>query len=96
MADILQGNEMTSDALPLPDKVSGWPTPWISQGDLETYVLPLYSRGWGVTFAGTPSKRNARLSKLFRFDGFLSALQFVNEIANICHDENVACVPFQL
>ncbi|KIL66372.1 hypothetical protein M378DRAFT_10084 [Amanita muscaria Koide BX008] len=32
---------------PLPAPVKGYPTPWITQYDVLTYVYPLYTRGWG-------------------------------------------------
>ena len=39
--------------LPIPDlppAVTGYPTPWIDEQDHERYLVPLYTRGWGVSF----------------------------------------------
>lgn len=34
----------------LPSPISGYPTPWIGKEDYIQYLLPLFSRGWGVSF----------------------------------------------
>jgi hypothetical protein len=32
---------------PLPGSLRGYPTPWVTEYDVLSYVYPLYTRGWG-------------------------------------------------
>jgi hypothetical protein len=71
--------------LPLPEKVSGWPTPWISQEDIDKYLLPLYSHDWGVTLA----PKACQLTKFFPFHDPQASVQFADDLRDIYHRENV-------
>ncbi|KAF9467394.1 hypothetical protein BDZ94DRAFT_1318806 [Collybia nuda] len=47
----------------LPPPVSGWPTPWAEKADIEEYLLPLYGRGWGISFKLNRLKVHTNASK---------------------------------
>lgn len=46
----------------LPPRVVGYPTPWIDKEDHFQYLMPLYTRGWGVSFKRPRAKeQNGRV-----------------------------------
>jgi hypothetical protein len=83
----------------LPEQSSEYPTPHITDEDLKTYVEPLYSLYWGIIL---PAKYNsgsstvAQLGRVFKFNDFATAVDFIQDVAAIARSENVSIFPFFL
>jgi pterin-4a-carbinolamine dehydratase len=75
----------------LPEQSSEYPTPHITDEDLKTYVEPLYSLYWGIIL---PAKYNsgsstvAQLGRVFKFNDFATAVDFIQDVAAIARSEN--------
>ena len=66
----LRDNPEEEPIPPLPAPVRGYPTPWVTEYDVLSYVYPLYTKGWGQSLklwtppqprkvrAGLPVKAN--------------------------------------
>lgn len=75
----------------LPDKVYGYPTPIVTEADIKTYLVPLYSRLWSIASKGVGVKRAAiMLTAKFVFKEFDAAVEFLNGVADIAREENVS------
>ncbi|RDB16883.1 Pterin-4-alpha-carbinolamine dehydratase 2 [Hypsizygus marmoreus] len=77
----------------LPDPVSGWPTPWFHKFDVDKYLVPLYSRGWGIQYQrdyknGVIPEFTAELVVRYEFKNFADAMRFINEVVAIAESEN--------
>ncbi|GLB37014.1 hypothetical protein LshimejAT787_0400650 [Lyophyllum shimeji] len=78
--------------LELPPYIRGYPTPWFDKEDFETYVKPLYSRGWGLTLklhqrGKSESAINSFLTAKFPFASFDAAIAFLTDINHLAHSE---------
>ncbi|KDQ27546.1 hypothetical protein PLEOSDRAFT_158572 [Pleurotus ostreatus PC15] len=84
----------------LPDRVSGWPTPWITAEDFERYMGVLYNNGWGIHFSSAyskpskshPSRVVPELFKMYHFDRDEFAAKFVEDLKELMSEENHHCV----
>lgn len=87
-------HEASSTSLNVPAKVEGWPTLHIQEEDLS-WLHGLYSQRWGIHYAPTTDTDNeyasttSELGKIFQFKGFKTAMEFVNGVADLAHDEKV-------
>ncbi|KAF8624635.1 hypothetical protein AX15_005789 [Amanita polypyramis BW_CC] len=62
----LQQNPREEPLPPLPAPVRGYPTPWVTEHDVLSYVYPLYTRGWGQSlklWTPPPQPDKAKLGK---------------------------------
>lgn len=85
---------------PLPSPLKGYPTPWITEYDVLSYVYPLYTRGWGHTLKLWKPKTELEnpqldrytmlLSARYRFQDYESATSFFLKIAAAAKAENVS------
>jgi hypothetical protein len=77
----------------LPPPVSGYPTPHITNEELNEYLLPLYSRNWGVSHFtenfSIKSRSGNRLTKLFQFNDFINGVYFARDVGEIAKQEDV-------
>ncbi|KAF8709775.1 hypothetical protein AX14_013448 [Amanita brunnescens Koide BX004] len=67
---------------PLPGSLRGYPTPWVTEYDVLSYVYPLYTRGWGQSLNlwkvpppkdAPPSSEDIENRQLDRYTMLLSA-----------------------
>ncbi|KAG9220549.1 hypothetical protein CCMSSC00406_0004005 [Pleurotus cornucopiae] len=84
---------------PLPDPVSGWPTPWITAEDFERYMGALYDNGWGIRFSSAhskptthPSRVVPELLKTYHFGSDELAVKFVEDLKELMSEEHHHCV----
>ncbi|TDL26103.1 hypothetical protein BD410DRAFT_836770 [Rickenella mellea] len=86
------------EPLPALPKAPPYPCPLLTQDELDTYLVPLYSRKWGIT---TLEKRNEdasrfhvrQLAAMFNFESDVDVKEFVTSISEIIKFENVChCV----
>jgi hypothetical protein len=86
---------------PLPSPLRGYPTPWLTEYDVLSYVYPLYTRGWGQSLKlwKPPPSKTAKpqlerytmlLSARYRFQDYESATEFFLKIAAAANAENVS------
>ncbi len=88
---------------PLPSPLRGYPTPWLTEYDVLSYVYPLYTRGWGQSlklWKPPPPKIEHKkpqldrftmlLSARYRFKDYESAASFFFKIAEAAKEENVS------
>ncbi|KAJ3561101.1 hypothetical protein NP233_g10404 [Leucocoprinus birnbaumii] len=86
----------------LPPPVKGWPTFWIHAKDADTYLYPLYSRGWGVRFLPRKyykphnDRYVAHLTTDFTLCNYNCASQFLSDITSICQEEKHHLSSFSL
>ncbi|OCB90354.1 hypothetical protein A7U60_g2453 [Sanghuangporus baumii] len=50
------------DQLEPPGRIEGWPTPIISQYDVDKYLRPLYRRGWSIEYRRKKHEKGDRYS----------------------------------
>ncbi|KAF7317029.1 hypothetical protein HMN09_00437400 [Mycena chlorophos] len=74
-------------ALRVASKVKGWPTPWLTQHDAESFLTPLLNRGWRIIQI-EPEKPTAGLARQFRFERPNVATAFTSDILQLCASEN--------
>lgn len=86
------GRDNTLPPLQLPPRVKGYPTPWFDKEDFETYLRPLYLRGWGLTLQH--HKRRPSISAItsvlaaeFPLADFDAAMAFLAEIGRLANSE---------
>ncbi|KAF8070087.1 hypothetical protein FPV67DRAFT_1447933 [Lyophyllum atratum] len=80
-----------NSTLSLPPPVKGYPTPWFGKEDVETYLKPLYSHGWALTFQlHNPDSSDAAISAVLgtKFPlTFDDAMAFMNGVGDIAKSE---------
>ncbi|KAF9501694.1 hypothetical protein BDN71DRAFT_1500725 [Pleurotus eryngii] len=84
----------------LPDRVSGWPTPWITAEDFERYMGVLNGNGWGIRFSSAhskpskshPSRVVPELLKTYHFGSDECVVKFVEDLKELMSEENHHCI----
>ena len=101
----LRENPQEEPIPPIPASVRGYPTPWVTEYDVLSYVYPLYTRGWGqsLTLWKPPPQKEARdrpldrytmlLSARYRFQDYVSAASFFLKVASAVKAEDVSVCP---
>ncbi|KAF5375127.1 hypothetical protein D9758_000415 [Tetrapyrgos nigripes] len=78
--------EMASKSFlpPLPPKISGWPTPWLTLEEMEQYLIPLQEAAkWQIPTDCRPIS----LQRSFSFTNGPSALKYMREVIDIANTE---------
>ena len=101
----LRENPLEEPIPPMPTSVRGYPTPWVTEYDVLSYVYPLYTRGWGQTLNlwNPPPPKGAQdaqnrpldrytmlLSAQYRFQDYVSAASFFLKVASAVKAEDVS------
>ncbi|KAF5386152.1 hypothetical protein D9615_002599 [Tricholomella constricta] len=79
--------------LKMPPPVKKWPTPWFAKDDVDTYLWPLFSRGWGLAFrhnirgGADASAVTSILNVKYRVASFDTGIAFIQGIAEIAKAE---------
>ena len=89
---------------PLPDRPTIYPTPHITNDDILTYLLPLYSYGWGIGReqhqkidkfrTGIVPVSKPALIRRYTLANFSASISFMQDIAAICEEENASDILF--
>ncbi|KAJ6448898.1 hypothetical protein C8R45DRAFT_149711 [Mycena sanguinolenta] len=76
------GRRLLSDALPIPTRPKGWPTPWITETEATEYLFPLYSQGWYISSVSSnaPAVKTAGLTCRFAFPSCPPATTFLKDV----------------
>ncbi|KAJ7293847.1 hypothetical protein C8J57DRAFT_1211247 [Mycena rebaudengoi] len=85
-------SDVAPSAVPIPDKVKGWPTPWITEEDADNYLFPLYMQGWYIAVVKEDGTNNrvGGLSCRFSFSGHAPAAAFVRDVFALADAENAS------
>ena len=67
-------------ALPAVSRPTKWPCPWLQDSEVETYLFPLYQRGWYVSNEIGKMSHALRLKKTFEFKNATLALEFAVQV----------------
>lgn len=101
----LRENPLEEPIPPMPASVRGYPTPWVTEYDVLSYVYPLYTRGWGQslnlwkppppkeaqdTDNRPPDRYTMLLSAQYQFQDFASAASFFLKVASAVNAEDVS------
>ena len=80
------------DPLEPPEIVRGWPTPVISQHELDKFLRPLYQRGWSLEYRrrkheNSPERYHFASLQLYlenlSWDGFFSLAEFIGDLEKV-------------
>ena len=71
-----------------------YPCPFLTDEDVQTYLLPLYPRGWTVqpSKTGDDNKRAPELVKAFAFENSSQLEEFLRKATDVTNAENVSLV----
>lgn len=77
--------ELELEALAPPQPINGWPTPLVTQSDIDTYFPALYSSGWSVGKV-TDKKETSGTSLALAIKYILSDTDLVPSLLSWIHD----------
>jgi hypothetical protein len=90
-------DSMPAGPIPSPPPRTEYPATQITDSDIRTYLVPLYSRKWFITYERKKGiarpdilYSTAVLRRSYEFSMFESAMDFVNEVARLSHAEKVS------
>ena len=84
-----------------PKRVKGWPTPILTQEDVDTYLTPLYKHGWSVEYRPVEEDKFERIKVVPALQSFIKNLdgdkliELGNLVQQLEKSENVSILlPF--